>query len=178
MKTEPAGRTLFDAASMAAGEWSPTDDPVMGGQSGSAMVAGPDETVVFTGTVSLANNGGFASIHRPLEQGLLSGYDALALRLNGDGRRYSLRLRQEEAFDGISWRHDFDTRDGEWSTLLLPLSGFEAVFRGRKLPTAGPLEPGRVNRIGLLIARQPGPFCLRLRWIRAVHRTATTGVWT
>lgn len=171
MGSEAEGRILFDAASMAASQWSATDDPVMGGESSSGMESGPDETVVFTGTVSLANNGGFASIHRPLEQGLLSGYDALALRLSGDGRRYSLRLRQEEAFEGISWRHDFDTQEGEWSTLLLPLAGFEAVFRGRKLPTAGPLEPERVNRIGLLIARQPGPFRLRLRWIRAVPGT-------
>lgn len=170
MDNESAGCTLFDAASMAASEWSATDDPVMGGESSSGMESGPEETVVFTGNVSLANNGGFASVHRPLEQGLLTGYDALALRVIGDGRRYSLRLRQEEAFDGISWRHDFDTENGKWRTVLLPFSGFGAVFRGRELPTAGPLEPPRVNRIGLLIARQPGPFCLRLRWIRAVHR--------
>lgn len=160
---------LFDAARMTAGEWRSTDDPVMGGESRSGMEPGAEETVVFTGNVSLANNGGFASVHRSLEPGLLTGYDALALRLCGDGQRYSLRLRQEEAFDGISWRHDFDTRDGEWRTVALPFSGFQAVFRGRELPTAGPLEPSRVNRIGLLIARQPGPFRLRLRWIQAVR---------
>ncbi|MEX1198970.1 MAG: CIA30 family protein [Pseudohongiellaceae bacterium] len=171
MVDDSVSRMLFDAASMAAGEWCSTDDPVMGGESRSNMEEGPEETVVFAGHVSLANNGGFASIHRPLEQGLLSGYGALSLRVCGDGRRYSLRLRQEEAFDGISWRQDFDTRAGEWQTVVLPFSGFRAVFRGRELPTAGPLDLPRVNRVGLLIGRQPGPFRLRLRWIQAVRRT-------
>lgn len=169
-RTEVAeARTLFDAAQHGVAGWESTDDPVMGGQSSSTMVAGPDGSVFFTGVVSLANNGGFASVHRPLEPGLLSGYDAIALRLAGDGRRYSFRLRQEEAFDGISWRQDFTTREGEWSTVVLPLSGFEAVFRGRRLPGAGPFEPALVNRVSLLIARQPGPFRLALRWVRAVN---------
>ena len=161
------GAVLFDAATMPVTGWVSTDDPVMGGESVSAMKPGPDGTVLFTGRVSLANNGGFASVHRALEPGLLTGYHAVVLRLCGDGRRYSLRLRQADAFDGISYRHDFDTRAGQWVTVSLPLAAFRAVFRGRDLPSADPLEPSRVNRISLLIARQPGPFRLALRWLRA-----------
>jgi len=169
MTIEADSMTVFDASSMSPGNWRSIDDPVMGGESRSVMQPGPAGTAWFTGTVSLANNGGFAAVHRSLEPGLLSGYDALALRIRGDGRRYSLRLRQDSDFDGISYRQDFLTGDGEWETVLLSLSAFEAVFRGRHLPTAGALERSRVNRIGLLIARQPGPFRLQLRWIRAVR---------
>ncbi|MGM0631869.1 MAG: CIA30 family protein [Pseudomonadota bacterium] len=166
--------TLFDAATMAASQWVATDDPVMGGESFSAMRPAPGGTARFAGTVSLANNGGFASVHRALEPGVLSGYHAVALRICGDGRRYSLRLRQADSFDGVSYRYDFDTTEGRWVTMVLPLAGFRAVFRGRQLTTADPLVPARVNRVSLLIARQPGPFNLQLRWLRACREEPTT----
>ncbi len=165
--------TLFDATTMPASQWVATDDPVMGGESFSAMHPGPDGTASFAGIVSLANNGGFASVHRALEPGVLSGYHAVALRICGDGRRYSLRLRQADRFEGVSYRFDFDTTEGRWVTMVLPLDGFQAVFRGRQLTTAGPLVAARVNRVSLLIARQPGAFKLQLRWLRACRKEPT-----
>lgn len=169
------GRILFDFRESAPESWHSTDDPVMGGRSHSNLLRCESQTAIFTGHVSLENNGGFASVHAPLRQGTLSGCRALVLCLQGDGRRYSLRLRQHDAYDGIAYRQDFATRDfsaeaEQWQEITLPLARFDAVFRGRDLPSAGPLQPGRVEQIGFLIGRQPGDFALRIRWIAAIDK--------
>ncbi len=149
--------------------WHAVDDRVMGGVSESLVRRCSSHSAAFTGVVSLENNGGFASVHAAIPQGILAGHAAFALDCVGDGRQYSLRLRQDEAFDGISYRNDFTPAAGRVSRILLPLADFVPVFRGRTLTTAGPLEPGRVRRIGLLIARQQaGEFRLELTCLSAV----------
>ena len=45
-------------------------------------------------------------------------------------------------FDGVAWRSLLQTT-GDWQTVELPLSGFEAVFRGRSVPAAGPVIASR-----------------------------------
>jgi len=149
--------------------WHAVDDRVMGGVSDSRVQRCSPDSAAFAGVVSLENNGGFASVHAAIPQGILAGHVAIALDCVGDGRRYSLRLRQDEAFDGISYRNDFTPAAGQVSRILLPLADFVPVFRGRTLTTAGPLEPASVRRIGLLIAgQQAGEFKLELHRVSAV----------
>lgn len=162
----PSARRLFDFRDgEEADAWTAVSDPVMGGCSQARMSRDGDGVGVFAGTVSLENNGGFASIHRPLPSGSLAGAKALLLRCMGDGRRYSLRLRQDAEFDGISYRLDFTPEAGHWQEIELPLDQFRPVFRGRELTTAGPLRPEKIIRLGFLLARQPGDFHLRIQWL-------------
>lgn len=101
---------------------------------------------VFAGDLSLATNGGFVSVRR---------------------EPAALRLRTDQAFDGVAYRELFDTRRDGWVTLELPWSRFEAVFRGRVL-VAPPLQPGAVQQSGLMTAdKHPGPFCLTLQAIES-----------
>lgn len=156
--------TLFDFSTAGAGRsWAAVDDVVMGGVSGSGLVAMNDGSACFRGRVSRENGGGFASVHAPLPMGALSDARALRLRIMGDGRQYSLRLRQADGFDGISWRHDFGGRPGLWQTVELDLAAFEPVFRGRVLTTVDAMQVDRVHRIGFLAGKeQTGAFALRV----------------
>lgn len=160
-------RTLFNFASAAAvADWSPIDDAVMGGLSSSQLRHDAAGHAVFEGQVSLANNGGFASIRSkplPLHAPGARGY---VLQVCGDGKRYKLNLRTDDNFDGVNYHAAFDAPAGRWTTVLLPLNAFRASFRGREVPSAASLDPARVRQVGLMTAdRQAGSFALALRTI-------------
>jgi monofunctional biosynthetic peptidoglycan transglycosylase len=151
-----------------ASRWRPIDDVVMGGQSASS-VTGEGQTGVFSGAVSLARGGGFASVRRQNQVFDLSGFEVLLVRARGDGRRYKLNLRCSERFDGVVFQAPFDTMPGDWQSIQLPLEGFEPRYRGR--PAAGTLDLAHVVSVGLVIAdRQAGPFRLEVASIAAIPR--------
>jgi monofunctional biosynthetic peptidoglycan transglycosylase len=168
MPGPPTSRRLFDFADPArVGAFAPIDDVVMGGRSSSRVVAEAGG-LVFTGEVSLAQGGGFASIRSRPERLGVAGHDGLVLRLRGDGHRYKVNLGHEGALDGLTWQAPFDTVAGAWRALVLPFAGFAPRFRGTPRPEAGPVDPARLNTIGFLISdRQAGPFRLEVAWVSA-----------
>ena len=157
----------FESPSSVA-RWAAIDDAVMGGISRSRLRHDPAGHAVFEGVVSLERNGGFASVRSPPDDLGAQGAIAYALEVRGDGRRYKLNLRTDDAFDGVNYQSAFEPPAGAWTLLRLPVSAFRPSFRGRTVPGAPPLDPARVRRIGLMIAdRQAGPFALAVRSIRA-----------
>lgn len=153
-----------------AARWRATDDVVMGGRSASALVQG-DGVGLFVGTVSLEQGGGFASVRRSDAALDLSGFDAIELRVRGDGRRYKLNLRTSAGFDGVVYQAAFSTQPGAWITVESRLEDFAPRFRGQ--PAPGRLDRARVQSFGLLISdRQAGPFRLELETITATARAS------
>jgi len=149
--------------------WRTIDDVVMGGVSSSRMVV-EDGVAVFSGRVSLDNNGGFASARSADQHHDLSACNGVRLKVRGDGKRYALRLRTLDARDGVSYLMRFETEVGEWQEIVLPFAGFVPSFRGRVVEGHPPVDPARVCGLGLLIAdRQAGPFRLELAWIEGVR---------
>ena len=143
--------------------WLAVNDGVMGGVSAGRM----SETALglsFEGVLSLENNGGFASVRRLVGTDL-STASSVRIRVRGDGRRYQLRLRQDSRFDGVAWRAFFDADDA-WRTVSMDFDEFEPVFRGRRVPEAGPLQAENVSQIGFMLADgNPGPFRLEIESI-------------
>ena len=148
--------------------WRAVNDGVMGGVSaGGFDVEGG--AGVFHGTLSLEHGGGFASVRRPVRLGALADSDGISLRVRGDGRHYQCRVGSDQLPDGASYATSFDTTAGEWLDVSLPWQAFDAVFRGRSVTDAPPLSPGRIHRIGFLLAdRRAGPFQLEIAAIRAL----------
>mgnify|MGYP003572143940 CR=1 FL=1 len=147
--------------------WRTVDDVVMGGISASGFKV-VDGVGVFQGTVSLENNGGFASARSKPRLHDLSAYEGLVLRVKGDGKRYSVRLRTSPAFDGVSYQAEIQTKADEWTAIRVPFTKFKAVFRGRPVPSAPRLDPSQVHIFGLLIAgKQEGPFRFEIAQIDA-----------
>ena len=166
---EVAKKTLIDFGKSGEKEnWGIVNDGVMGGVSQSEITITDESNAVFRGNLSLENNGGFASVRTNPGDYQLAGYAAITARVRGDGRTYQLRLRTDDRFDGISYQSEFQTAAGEWITVKLPFSEFLATFRGRRVPDAPVLAPGRIRQIGFLIAdRKEGPFELEIDWIGA-----------
>ena len=91
--TEEALRPLLDfAGPEAAQKWQAVNDGVMGGASDGRFKITEEGTLDFFGTLSLENNGGFASVRtKPTDLDIETG-DTLVVRVKGDGREYVLNL--------------------------------------------------------------------------------------
>ena len=92
--TQEAGQgSLFKfTGPEASQQWQTVNDGVMGGVSDGRFRITPDKTMEFSGTLSLENNGGFASVRtKPKDLDIKAG-DAIVVRVKGDGREYVLNL--------------------------------------------------------------------------------------
>ena len=148
--------------------WMAVHDRVMGGVSSGGVQPTEDGTVVFSGIVSLENNGGFASLRSRPKQRNLGQTAGIVIRVLGDGQRYKLNLWTDSYLGGISYRVPFQTSGKGWQTLRFPFSAFRASFRGRTVPDAPPLDPANIASIGFLISdRQAGPFRLEIERVDA-----------
>jgi len=162
-------RTLFDfqAATNSRG-WEVVNDDVMGGVSTSQFQVLTNGCAVFSGTVRLENNGGFASVRSATMHENLTGLTAFVLRVRGDGRRYKFSLRTGADFDTPLYQCSFTTKQGEWEEHRLAFGDFVPTFRGRVLTDVPPLNPANINSVGFLISdKQAGPFRLEIGWIKA-----------
>jgi len=156
------------------GGWVAVNDGVMGGisQGGPKML---DQAMLFSGDLSLENNGGFSSIRKRAEHDL-SGYDGIRLRVKGDGRTYQLRLQTDARLRNnfnwpVSFSGEFETKAGEWVVVDVPFSDLRQSFRGRKL-TSHTFDEQRIELLGILLAdKQPGPFAIELEWIKAYRKS-------
>jgi len=167
--TANAEKLLFDFTMMTnASAWQIVNDDVMGGVSTSRfeLTAG---VAVFQGVVSLANNGGFASVRSLPARHDLAGCDAFVIRARGDGRRYKFTARTSPSFDSAIYQSAFTTKKGEWEEHRLPFKSFVPTFRGRVLSGEPTLDPAKVTSVGFLISdKQAGTFRLEIAWIKAV----------
>ena len=149
------------------GRWGVVVDGVMGGLS-TGFIRQDGDTLLFTGETSLRNNGGFSSMRAGLPAGALSGYDAIKIRVKGDGRTWILGVRSQSGMGGDSYWTRFDTRDGEWITVTAPISDMERHFFGERIP--GRITPQNVRGIEFYIYdKKAGPFRLQVESIEGVR---------
>lgn len=111
--------------------WQIVNDGVMGGKSTSDLVVSEDGHGVFKGHVSLANNGGFASVRHNNQFENVRNFTHVVLKLKGDGKNYQFRLKANQK-QSQSYVQEFKTND-KWQEIKLELSDFHPQFRGRKL---------------------------------------------
>jgi monofunctional biosynthetic peptidoglycan transglycosylase len=160
---------LFDFTSAnAAAEWQTVNDGVMGGVSeGNFKVT--EKTMTFFGTLSLENNGGFASVRTKVKKLGLENGDTLVARIRGDGRVYSLNLYVDKRRMAFSYRAEVQTKQDSWIEVNVPLEKFEATSFGRVIKDAGPVNPKEVNALGFLLGdKKAGAFKLEVAWIKRV----------
>ena len=162
-------------------EWRVVNDTVMGGVSTSSVEVGA--STVFSGTLSLERNGGFASIRARTPRGQFDDARAVRLVLDGDGRTYDLTLRRSDVrLRAGSYRVKVPTERGR-TVVEVPLSAFRPTSYGRSVWGAPALDASleRIDTIGIMLAdKTPGPFSLEVASIEivpgAVERAATHAV--
>lgn len=149
-------------------DWQPVNDVVMGGLSASSFTLAEPGTGTFSGTVSLENNGGFASVRAALPTPLNASMRGLRIRVKGDGQTYNLRLRGSGRYSRVAYRASFSTLTQNWEEHWFTWSDFTPTFRGRTLTDVPGATPEMLREIGFIIAdQQAGPFSLSIDYIRA-----------
>jgi monofunctional biosynthetic peptidoglycan transglycosylase len=165
--------TLFDfTGNDAAKEWQTVNDGVMGGVSEGKFKITDAKTLEFFGTLSLANNGGFASVRTKAKKLGFEKGDTLVAKVRGDGREYMLNLYPNKQRVAYSDRASVQTKQDEWIEVRVPLDKFEATSFGRVVEDAGLVKPEEISALGFMLGdKMAGPFKMEIEWIK-VERAA------
>jgi len=169
MKPSTAHKTITEFKTLTnADGWQTINDGVMGGVSKSSFYLTTNATALFSGNVSLENNGGFASVRSPARDSKLKGFEGILLLVKGDGKTYKFSIRIDRAFDGINYQTDFTAPKDAWKEIRLPFSAFKPTYRGRTLTDRPALDPAKIRIVGFLVSdKQEGQFTLEIKWIKA-----------
>ena len=151
-EAQPDKRMIFDFSAKAdLGGWLVEDDGVMGGVSQGAFALNEAGHAVFSGDVSLENNGGFSSVQNYFEPIDVSAYQATHVRLKGDGKTYRLLIEADKDARH-HYVHEFPTT-GEWQTVVIPFAKMVATWRGDRLEL--PNFPGKtLAQVRFMIANR------------------------
>ena len=146
--------------------WQIVNDGVMGGLSYGRLELTGDSEAVFSGNLSLDNNGGFSSI-RAYYPPNLTDLNSIMIRVKGDGRKYSFRVRTNDS-SWASYSHSFETIEDEWVEHSLSLNSFYPSYRGYNLRNMPNLSDLVIKEIGFMISdKNPGKFKLEIDWVKA-----------
>lgn len=160
MSVSYAGIPLHDA------QWSVVNDTVMGGVSEADLTQSADDAMVFSGDLSLDNNGGFTSTRMTLDNPDWSSSNTLVLRVEGDGREYIATLRaRDRRLRRVYYRAMFQTERDTELQVTIPFSDFKAYAYGTPVPSAPPLSAQltRLGSVGFMLAdKNPGEFKLKI----------------
>lgn len=165
---EEMPQTLFDfTGADPAKEWQNVNDGVMGGVSEGKFKIREKKTLEFVGTLSLENNGGFASVRTKAKKLGLEKGDTVVAKVRGDGREYMLNLYLNKPLIAFSYRATVQTKKDEWIEVKVPLDKFEATSFGRVVKDAGPVKPEEVNSLGFMLSdKKAGPFKMEVESIK------------
>jgi len=166
-------KTLMDFEQVQGPAWQTVNDGVMGGLSRGSFELTDRGTLVFSGEISLDNNGGFSSIRTRRSALAVEGSDGLEFRVKGDGRGYKVSLRTAGVPGMIAYWAELKTTPGVWTRVRIPFSEWVPTSFGRKLP--GPaLRVSKINSVGfMLYDKKAGPFSLEVDRISAYRGQAT-----
>ncbi|GAB2485006.1 CIA30 family protein [Algoriphagus taiwanensis] len=150
------------------GRWTIINDGVMGGLSESQARLTAD-AVVYSGSVSLKNNGGFVSLRSALGVYDLSEFSFFEIRFKSDtDRKFELLIEKETPFYLPKFRKKFGGKSEEWQTLKIPLKELEISRMGNTIAEGvRPDELKGIQRIGFILAdKQEGSFVLQIDYLK------------
>ncbi len=150
-------------------KWITVNDGVMGGRSDGNSFLTEAGNRIFTGEISLENNGGFSSVRTEGEKYDLSDYKGITVRVRGDGRMYYFTARATER-SMIAYWFPMQTKAGEWTTFTIPFSEMYATSFGRKIGNL-PLDTKNIRSFGLMLYdKNEGGFNIELESIKVYEK--------
>ena len=150
------------------GKWSIVNDGVMGGLSQSKARLDAD-ALLFTGNVSLQNNGGFVSLRSPMGKYDLSAYNYCEIRFRSDtSRKFEILIEKDTPFYLPKFRAKFGAGSKDWETITIPLRDFEISKMGSTIQQGiDPVRLQDIQRIGFILAdKQEGSFQLWIDYLK------------
>lgn len=147
-------------------KWRIVNDGVMGGLS-SSKVNIKDDKIIFSGNVSLENNGGFASLRSPVKDYNFENFSGIEIKMKGDGKRYSISMKETTYFSGYFYTSAFETKKDEWITIRIPFEQFKLYYFGKETKANKNIPLNNIKEISLLISdKQEGDFVAEIEHIK------------
>ena len=112
-------------------DWKIVDDVVMGGRSNGQFKIDSDGNGIFSGDVSVENNGGFSSVRYQFEKINTTKESKVIIRLKGDGKEYQFRIKNNRN-TYYSYITNFKT-SGDWENIIINLKDLYPSFRGQTM---------------------------------------------
>lgn len=146
--------------------WFVVVDGVMGGLS-TAKLEVKSESAKLSGTISLANNGGFSSIRTPNSSLDLSSVTELKVRYRSQGQNFAFTLNNNRQFWMPRFKALLPNTNGNWLEIMMPLNVFTKM-RFDEVVGGAPSksELAQIIRLGLISNdKKDGKFYLELDYI-------------
>jgi hypothetical protein len=146
--------------------WRVIVDGVMGGKStGTATFT--ENSVLFTGSISLENNGGFSSYRMPFGTYNLSSFNTVEIRYRSTGGEFGIMLERSQRFYYPYHNALLPNTNGNWQTQSFELTDFDEILlankTGKKL---SPEDLDKIIRIGFMkLDKREGPFTLEVDYL-------------
>ena len=112
-------------------QWRIVNDGVMGGLSSSKAIV-KDDKIIFSGNVSLENNGGFASLRSPVKDYNFEKFSGIEIKIKGDGKFYSMSMKETTYFNGYFYTSSFETKKDEWIVVQIPFDQLKLYYFGQE----------------------------------------------
>lgn len=148
--------------------WGSVNDGVMGGKS-VGRTSYEANSLIFTGSISFDNNGGFASVRCPYQDFDLAKYSAVKIRYRSSGQTFALSLNTSRRFYLPNYRVYLapSKEAGEWVEQTIPIATFRQHRMGN--PTGYGISKealAQVIQITFISAdKKEGPFSLEVDYL-------------
>jgi hypothetical protein len=146
--------------------WFPLTDQIRFGEKGSTAFMSVDwekATGSFFGELKINDGAGFAS-YRNIDKVDLSDYNTLEIPVKGDGRKYKVILKDQQAMQSLidyTYQAEFTTSKNELKQVGLNLEDFKPVYRGQVDNSLPELNKAQIEEMGLQINDKiQGPYSL------------------
>lgn len=173
----PGGEVMAANTNIRSMTWGSVNDTVMGGRSSSDLSWNQQNELIWTGRLSLENNGGFVSIRTQGASLDWAQYDGLEVVLDGAGRDIQVTAqRRDMMVRAGGYRALIHTEAQGETRIFVPFSAFVLKRFGRQIN--GPaLSSGlqQASELGLLMAdKREGPFQVTLKSIKPARLSDST----
>ena len=147
-------------------QWRIVNDGVMGGLSSSKAIV-ENNKIIFSGNVSLENNGGFASLRSPVKDYNFEKFSGIEIKIKGDGKFYSMSMKETTYFNGYFYTSSFETKKDEWIVVQIPFDQLKLYYFGQETNSNKKIPLDNIKEISLLIGdKQSGEFKAETDYIR------------
>jgi NADH dehydrogenase [ubiquinone] 1 alpha subcomplex assembly factor 1 len=160
----------FGNAANKVNDWVMISDNVMGGITKSKLEY-TETSLVLTGTISLANYGGFSSVKTRFKNIDLSEYKGLKIRYRSANQRYAITLEDSRNWTQPNFKGDLPgSKSDVWSEATIYFKDFKEYQIGE--PTGGKLDPNSLKdivRLGIITTeKKEGPFSLEIDYVEFI----------
>jgi monofunctional biosynthetic peptidoglycan transglycosylase len=127
------------------------------------------EALLFSGEVSLKNNGGFVSLRSALGNYDLSAFQTCEIRFKSDtDRKFEILIEKDTPFYLPKFRAKFGAKGKDWQIIQIPLKDFEISQMGTTMQQGiDPRVLKDIQRIGFILAdKQEGSFQLWIDYLK------------